>query len=171
MFFEYGKQHWYLRHNWPTLQRGLSAIAELLVSFSSRQSQWYVYCNSSSQFDRVYLKELTCTMSPFPDLIPLSPQTWKWNYAHAMDWEVRRPTTPLALFHMAHILRRNGHGSHHHHQLEVSKMFCWLSVPCINSFPSKLSFVNYIMSIPNHTGFSWKNGTRAMISIEDVDVF
>ena len=31
MFFEYGKQHWYLRHNWPTLQRVLSAIAELLV--------------------------------------------------------------------------------------------------------------------------------------------
>ena len=31
MFFEYGKQHWYLRHNWSTLQRRLSAIAELLV--------------------------------------------------------------------------------------------------------------------------------------------
>ena len=31
MFCEYVKQHWYLRHNWPTLQRGLSAIAELLV--------------------------------------------------------------------------------------------------------------------------------------------
>ena len=30
MFFEYGKQHWYLRHNWLTLQRGLSAIAELV---------------------------------------------------------------------------------------------------------------------------------------------
>ena len=32
MFFEYVKQHWYLRHNWPTLQRVLSAIAELLVN-------------------------------------------------------------------------------------------------------------------------------------------
>ena len=33
MFFEYVKQHWHLRHNWPTLQRDLSAIAELLVAF------------------------------------------------------------------------------------------------------------------------------------------
>ena len=31
MFFEYGKQYWYLGYNWPTLQRGLSAIPELLV--------------------------------------------------------------------------------------------------------------------------------------------
>jgi len=30
-FFEYGKQYSYLGHNWPTLQHGLSAIAELLV--------------------------------------------------------------------------------------------------------------------------------------------
>jgi len=30
MFFEYGKQYWYLCYNWPTRQRGLSEIAELL---------------------------------------------------------------------------------------------------------------------------------------------
>ena len=32
MFFQHGKQHWYLRHHWPTLQRGLSAIAEREVA-------------------------------------------------------------------------------------------------------------------------------------------
>ena len=37
MFFEYGKQRWYLRHNWPSLQRGLSAIAELLLFSNVRQ--------------------------------------------------------------------------------------------------------------------------------------
>ena len=31
MIFEYGKQYSYFGHNWPTLQLGLFAIAELLV--------------------------------------------------------------------------------------------------------------------------------------------
>ena len=46
MFFEYGKQYSYFGHNWPTLQRGLSAIAELLVLIHTdlRSTHWSVAC-------------------------------------------------------------------------------------------------------------------------------
>ena len=43
-----GKQYWYLGHNWPTLQRGLSAIAELLVICTYEQYQWLVWVELAS---------------------------------------------------------------------------------------------------------------------------
>ena len=59
MFCEYGKQYWYSAHNWSTLQRGLSAIAELLVKGLVVGLKLWVQGNNAIRWPRICY----CTLS------------------------------------------------------------------------------------------------------------